>query len=57
MMMRAQKPLTLSVGPFYIMSTETALAVRIHQAFTVWYVLIRKCIFRFLELHTPALPC
>lgn len=27
MMMRAQKPLTFSVGPFYIMSTETAIAV------------------------------
>nr|XP_022917715.1 odorant receptor 49b-like [Onthophagus taurus] len=26
-MMRAQKPLTLSVGPFYIMSTQTALSV------------------------------
>lgn len=27
MMMRSQKPLTLSVGPFYVMSTETALIV------------------------------
>lgn len=28
MMMRAQRPLTISVGPFYVMSTETALVVR-----------------------------
>lgn len=27
MMMRSQKALTLSVGPFYVMSTDTAIMV------------------------------
>lgn len=28
MMMRSQKALTLSVGPFYVMSTDSAIMVR-----------------------------